>query len=118
MNVSDGRFKVNALIQLAKTTTNNNRRERYVAEAESILRIMEDIDISSMESFFTKRCIINQYSRMNRVDAYKYYVEFCINENMEIFSRNAFYYFLRENDVPECRGKSERYFKMKILNNS
>ena len=116
MNIKDKRFKVTSLIQLARTTTNDDRRERYVAEAEDVLNSMETNYGSSMEKFFYDLCVPDENEKIDRTIVYSKYVDFCKKNKLEVYTRNALYYFLRENSVCECKIHGTHNFKMKILN--
>lgn len=117
MNTANSRFRINALIQMARTTENLDKRERYIAQAEEELEEMKSGKCQStpLEIFLYEKCVIGEDYRTNRVEIYDSFLKFCKERNLTNSSRNALYHFLRENEVGEVRGSGERFFKIKVL---
>lgn len=116
MNTANSRFRINALIQMARTTENLDKRERYISQAEEELEEMSAGKYQStpLEIFLDEKCVIGEDYRTSRADIYKSYVSFCEERKCAISTRNTLYHFLRENEVGEVRANG-RYFKLKIL---
>lgn len=117
MNTANSRFRINALIQMARTTENLDKRERYIAQAEEELEEMKSGKCQStpLEIFLYEKCEVGEDFREDRTEIYKKYADFCKERKLTVSSRNALYHFLRENEVGEVRGNGERFFKMKVL---
>lgn len=118
MNMSQGRFRINALIQMARTTENLDKRERYIAQAEEELEEMKSGKYQStpLEIFLYEKCESGEDFRESRTEIYNKYVHFCKERKYATSSRNSLYHFLRENGVGEVKGsEGERFFKLKVL---
>ena len=117
MNTANSRFRINALIQMARTTENLDKRERYIAQAEEELEEMKSgkCQSSPLEIFLYEKCDAGEDFRENRTEIYKKYIEFCKERKFTVSSRNALYYFLRENGIGEVKSTGENFFKMKVL---
>lgn len=117
MNSSDARFRINALIQMARTTDNQDKREEYISQAEKELDEMcqSPFHDNSMEQFFNEKCEIGEQFRTDRTEIYKKYIEFCEECSFCPYSRNALYRYFRENRVRESHTANQRYFKLKVV---
>lgn len=118
MNTANSRFRINALIQMARTTENLDKRERYIAQAEEELEEMKSGKCQStpLEIFLYEKCEVGEDFRGDRTEIYKKYVDFCNERKFATSSRNSLYHFLRENGIGEVRGNNgERFFKLKVL---
>lgn len=60
MSISYDRFKINALIQMAKITQISSQRERYITLAEEELCKSEKLEIDSINLFFAISCRTGQ----------------------------------------------------------
>lgn len=119
MNTSSSRFKITALIQMARTTENLERRERYIAQAEEELEKMSSGAYQStpLEIFLDEWCEVGEDFRTIRSEIYKSYLDFCKQNNHTSSTRNVLYHFLRENGIGEVRGNGSNKFKMRVVPN-
>lgn len=118
MNISQSRFRINALIQMARTTENLDKRERYISQAEGELEemISGKYQSTSLEIFLYEKCEAGEDFREERKEIYRKYIDFCKERKFTTSSRNSLYHFLRENGVGEVKNnEGGRFFKLKVL---
>lgn len=116
MNSSDARFRINALIQMARTTDNQEKRESYIEQAEKELDEMYQSPFhdNSIEQFFEEKCKVGSEFKTERRDIYKKYLIFCEECSFSPYSKNALYRYLREKKVREVKSTGFHSFCLAV----
>lgn len=115
MSVSYDRFKINALIQMAKITQISSQRERYITLAEEELCKSEKLEIDSIDLFLLSRVEQDRKGRVSRSEVYDKYVTFCENKGFAPSTRNVLYRTMRENGIGEKKVNGIDSFSIRLL---
>ena len=97
------RFKVNALIQMARTTEISSQRERYITLAEEELNKEEKLEIDSIDLFLESRVRKDKKKNTPRTEVYEKYLSFCYDNSFTPSTKNVLYRTMRENGFLECK---------------
>mgnify|MGYP002706010372 FL=1 len=114
MSVSYDRFKINALIQMAKITQISSQRERYITLAEEELCKSEKLEIDSIDLFLLSRVEQDRKGRVSRSEVYDKYVTFCENKGFAPSTRNVLYRTMRENGIGEKKVNGIDSFSIRL----
>lgn len=115
MSVSYDRFKINALIQMAKITQISSQRERYITLAEEELCKSEKLEIDSIDLFLLSRVEQDRKGKVSRPEVYDKYVAFCENKGFAPSTRNVLYRTMRENGIGEKKVNGIDSFSIRLL---
>lgn len=115
MSVSYDRFKINALIQMAKITQISSQRERYITLAEEELCKSEKLEIDSIDLFLLSRVEQDRKGKVSRSEVYDKYVTFCENKGFAPSTRNVLYRTMRENGIGEKKVNGIDSFSIRLL---
>ena len=115
MSISYDRFKINALIQMAKITQISSQRERYITLAEEELCKSEKLEIDSIDLFLLSRVEQDRKGKISRSDVYNKYVTFCEDKGFTPSTRNVLYRTMRENGVGEKKINGIDSFSIRLL---
>ena len=96
------RFKVNALIQMARTTEISSQRERYITLAEEELNKEEKLEIDSIDLFLAQYVMKDRKKTVARSKVYEKYIDFCLKKSFSPSTKNVLYRTMRENGFGEC----------------
>jgi hypothetical protein len=113
MNKTDSKFIVDSLIRMARTTTNDEKRENYIALAEEELDKVRKFGTkaeTSLYYFFNDVCENSTSQKTERDIVYNRYKKYCNAYKYPCYTRNALYKYIRENGVSESRSGNRRYF--------
>lgn len=102
MSLSYSRFKVNALIQLARTTEISSERERYVTLAEQELNKECPLVFDSIDKFLSDCVRRSKNKNTLRTEIYDKYLNYCLKNNFTASTKNVLYRVMRENGFTEC----------------
>ena len=97
------RFKVNALIQMARTTEISSQRERYITLAEEELNKEEKLEIDSIDLFIESKVKKDKKKNTLRTEVYEKYLSFCHDNSFTPSTKNVLYRTMRENGFLECK---------------
>lgn len=100
---SYSRFKVNALIQMARTTEISSQRERYITLAEEELNKNGVLEFDSVEQFISVFIKNDRKKRVERGKLYERYLDFCQNNEYSPSTKNVLYRVMREYGFGECK---------------
>lgn len=113
------RYKIDTLLKMAKTTSNEVLRERYIAEADVELQYLSEDSMSiqtlSVENFVNDCIEIDTTEKISREDLYTAYLDFCNKNNETCFSKNILYRYLRNSGFYEMKSNGIRYFKARLV---
>lgn len=115
MSISYDRFKINALIQMAKITQISSQRERYITLAEEELCKSEKLEIDSIDLFLLSRVEQDRKGKISRSDVYNKYVTFCEAKGFAPSTRNVLYRTMRENGIGEKKINGIDSFSIRLL---
>ena len=110
----DIRFRIDSLIAIAKSTTDDELRERLLAEAVELLDFTDDQEdgqkkeFDSVKSFVDDIVIYKPRSKVRRADVYDRYYKYCFDNRYIAISRGKFYTHMRALGFPTFRGSSTR----------
>lgn len=105
------RFKVNALIQMARTTEISSQRERYITLAEEELNKEERLEIDSIDLFLAMCIKKDKKNNISRTKIYEKYMDFCYKKSFSPSTKNVLYRTMRENGFAECKVNGNDSFK-------
>ena len=113
------RYKIDTLLKMAKTTSNEALREKYIAEADIELQYLSEdtlsVQTSSVENFINDCFEYNINERISRDELYDAYIDFCNKNNVTCFSKNILYRSIRNHGFDEIKSNGVRFFKGKIV---
>lgn len=115
MSISYDRFKINALIQMAKITQISSQRERYITLAEEELCKSEKLEIDSIDLFLLSRVEQDRKGKISRSDVYNKYVTFREDKGFTPSTRNVLYRTMRENGIGEKKINGIDSFSIRLL---
>lgn len=103
MKYSFHQYKIDTLLKMAKTTSNEILREKYIAEADVELQELSRQNgiqtAESVEAFYFTKIDICQSARTKQSLVYDAYTSYCVEQNKVAVGKQAFYRFLREMGV-------------------
>lgn len=115
MSITYDRFKINALIQMAKITEISSQRERYITLAEEELCKSEKLEIGSIDLFLLACIERDRNGRTTRPETYSRYITFCENKGFAPSTKNVLYRSMRENGIAERKINGIDYFNIRLI---
>lgn len=115
MSITYDRFKINALIQMAKITQISSQRERYITLAEEELCKSEKLEIDSIDLFLLSRIEQDRKGKVSRTEVYDKYVTFCESKGFSPSTKNVLYRTMRENGIGEKKINGTAMFSVRFL---
>lgn len=111
-------YKIDTLLKMAKLTSDEIKREKFIAEARTELYELSEqngIQVADSIEGFYNECLYQAGNtvKTSRKEIYSAYEQYCKNYSLIPTTRNAVYKYLREMGVPEKNGTnsdSNRYF--------